>query len=218
MMFDLSRLSRQQGAKLLLSTVVPRPIAWVVTVDALGKTNAAPFSFFNALCSNPPIVGVGIGQRENADKDTGRNIKQTGELVINLVPGELAQAMNVSASDFDPQTDELEVLNLRTLPSYVVRPPRIAECPVALECGVTNVLDMSSGALIVLAEVKAVHIADQFVIDAEKCYIDAPKIGLLGRMHGISYGQVTDLFEMPRLDPEAAAAKARRNAPSRSRK
>jgi flavin reductase (DIM6/NTAB) family NADH-FMN oxidoreductase RutF len=215
MMFDLSELSRQQGAKLLLSTIVPRPIAWVVTVDADGRANAAPFSFFNALCSYPPIVGLGLGARESADKDTARNIRQMRQLVINLVPANLAEAMNICATDFEAGTNELDLLDLRTAPSQVVRPPRIAESPVALECEVTELLEMSSGALIVLAEVKMVHVADEFVLDAEKCYIDAPKMMLLGRMHGTSYGQVSELFEMPRLDADTAIARAKRRPRSR---
>lgn len=208
MMFDLGMLSPRQGAKLLLSTVVPRPIAWVVTVDALGIPNAAPFSFFNALCSNPPMIGLGIGAREGADKDTARNIRLMRELVVNLVAASSAEAMNVTASDFGPQTDELGLLGLQTLPSHSVRPPRISESPVALECVMTHILDMSSDAAIVLAEVKIVHVADEFVMDAEQCYVDAPKMALLARMQGSTYGRVTDLFDMPRLDPEAAVARA----------
>ncbi|MBV8911855.1 MAG: flavin reductase, partial [Acetobacteraceae bacterium] len=154
--------------------------------------------------------------REGADKDTARNIRQTRELVVNLVPPHLADAMNVSASDFDPQTDEIGLLNLRTAPSHTVRPPRIAESPVALECGASHILDMPSGALIVLAKVKVIHVADDFVINPEKCYIDAPRMSLLARMQGVTYGRVTDLFDMKRLDPEAAFLKAKELTQPRS--
>src|SRR4051812_37022135 len=135
MLFDFEKLSSQEHYKLLISTVVPRPIAWVVTQDPNGLLNAAPFSFFNVLSGDPPLIAIGIGGREPGDaKDTGGNIRRNQQFVVNLVSYAAAEAMNVTAIEFPADVDEIATAGLRTLPSVRVKPPRIAESPVALEC------------------------------------------------------------------------------------
>ena len=111
MLFDFATLSAKDRYKLLVSTIVPRPIAWVVTQDPEGVLNAAPYSFFNAFANEPPIVVIGIGGRTEGNlKDTGGNIRRTGQFVVNLVAEENATAMNVTAIEFGPEVDELELL------------------------------------------------------------------------------------------------------------
>src|SRR5436309_4944186 len=139
MHFDLAAIPTSDAYKLLVSTVVPRPIALATTVDAAGRINAAPFSFFNAVSSVPPVVVLGISPGDPAAtsdgyKDTERNIRDTGEFVVNLVDEAIAERMNVCAVDFPNAVGELEHADLHPIASVGVRPPRIAESPVSFEC------------------------------------------------------------------------------------
>src|ERR1700681_4625201 len=109
MLFDFADTSNQNVYKLLVATIGPRPIAWVTTQDTDGTVNAAPFSFFNAMSGNPPVLAFGIGGRGPGDvKDTGGNIRRTGQFVINLVSYALREQMNITAIDFPKQVDELK--------------------------------------------------------------------------------------------------------------
>jgi flavin reductase (DIM6/NTAB) family NADH-FMN oxidoreductase RutF len=204
MLFDFDALSAQNRYKLLVATVVPRPIAWVVSQNAAGQVNAAPFSFFNALSGEPPVVGIGIGPRPNgAPKDSAANIRATGEFVVNLVPDAAAAAMNVTAIEFEPDVSEVGEAELAMLPSVKVRPPRIAASPVALECALMQIVELGPARVLVLGRVLAVHVRDDAVLDAQRCYIDTPKLQLIGRMHGAGwYARTSDLFEMPRIPVE----------------
>ncbi len=201
MQFDFAKLSARDRYKLLVATVVPRPIAWVVTQDPQGVLNAAPYSFFNVFSGDPPVVVIGIGGREPGDaKDTGGNIRRNQQFVVNLVGQANAEAMNVTAIDFPPEVDEIAQAGLHTLPSLHVAPPRIAESPVAMECERLATLEIGSDRALVLGRVLAMHVADEAVLDAARCYIDTPKLELIGRMHGAGwYARTTDLFEMPRI-------------------
>jgi len=205
MLFDFDAIPAQERYKILTSTIVPRPIAWVVSQDLEGRLNAAPFSFFNALVGDPPVVGIGVGGRRPEDapgtwKDTGANIRATGQFVVNLVPFAAAAAMNVTAIEFPHDIDELAQAGLSTLPSAKVKPPRIAESPVALECELLSIVELKVDRAIVLGRVLAVHVRDDCVLDAKRYYIDTPKLDLIGRMHGGGwYARTTDLFELPRI-------------------
>jgi flavin reductase (DIM6/NTAB) family NADH-FMN oxidoreductase RutF len=200
MLFDFETMSAQDCYKLVVSSVVPRPIAWVVTQDEAGTVNAAPYSFFNAFSDNPVVVGFGAGPRpEGALKDTADNIRRTGEFVVNLVPESAIHGMNATAIDFPPGVDELAEAGLTKLASAKIRPPRIAESPVALEC-VTFQLIPAGRHTIVLGRVVAMHINDDCMLDAAKFYVDTPKLGLVGRMHGRGwYTRTEDRIEVPRL-------------------
>ena len=200
MLFDFETMSAQDCYKLVVSSVVPRPIAWVVTQDEAGIVNAAPYSFFNAFSDNPVVVGFGAGPRPaGALKDTADNIRRTGEFVVNLVPESAIHGMNATAIDFPPGVDELAEAGLSKLPSSKIKPPRIAESPVALEC-VTFQLIPAGRHTIVLGRVVAMHINDDCMLDAAKFYVDTPKLGLVGRMHGRGwYTRTEDRIEVPRL-------------------
>lgn len=201
MLFDMDRLDPVNTYKLLISTVVPRPIAWVTTKDLDGRINAAPFSFFNAVSGNPPVVVIGIGGRAPGDaKDTGNIIRRTGQFVVNLVSHELAERMNVTAIEFGPTIDELAEAGLTPVRATKVRPPLIAESPVSLECERLVIVEVGIDRAVVLGKVVAIHIRDDCVLDASKCYVDTPKLDLVGRMHGAGwYTRTTDRFEMPRI-------------------
>lgn len=198
MYYDTAALDWKRSYKLLASTVVPRPIAWVVTVDEHGSTNAAPFSFFNYFSGYPPVVCLGMTDRDSGPPDSFVNLQRSGEFVINLVPEALAEAMNVTAIELPPGCSELEAASLRTLPSRLVKVPRIEASPVALECRLAQVLDVLEGrGRLVVAHVLAIHIDDDAMLDAQKCYVDTARLQLIGRMESPgSYVRTTDRFSM----------------------
>jgi len=200
MLFDFKEIPAKECYKLLVSTVTPRPIAWVVSEDAQGRLNAGAFSFFNAFSGDPPVVGIGMGSHKPGRlKDSRVNIRETGQFVVNLVSEANAEQMNITAIEFDYGVNELEQAGLTPVPSVRVKPPRIAESPVAMECELMQIVDWGESGL-VLGRVLAMHIHDEMVLDAAKHYIDTPKLKLIGRMHGRGwYARTSDLFEMPRI-------------------
>jgi flavin reductase (DIM6/NTAB) family NADH-FMN oxidoreductase RutF len=202
MLFDFASLSGLETYKLLAASVVPRPIAWVVTESADGALNAAPYSFFNVLSGDPPLVAIGVGSRSATTlKDTGENIRATGQFVINLVSYDLSEAMNITAIDFPPGQDEISEAGLHTTASVKVRPPRISESPVALECEHFSTMDVGPDRAIIFGRVLAMHIADEAVMNPARCYIDTAKLDLIGRMGGASgYARTRDAFEVKRID------------------
>ncbi len=208
MFFDFQTLPTRERYKLIVSTIVPRPVAWVVTQDADGINNAAPYSFFNALTDDPVVIAIGCGPTpEGSKKDTLQNIRNTGQFVVNLVSAENAEQMNVTAIQFPPEVDELKEAGLTATPSTIIKPPRIAESPVALECETFQLIPVSHHT-IVLGRVLAMHVRDDCVLDPAKNYINTEKLNLVGRMHGRGwYARTTDRIEIPRMSPEEWAAK-----------
>jgi len=202
MHFDLAAIPQSDAYKLLVSTVVPRPIALATTVDRDSRVNAAPFSFFNAVSSIPPVVVLGISPGDSAGdgyKDTERNIRDTGEFVVNLVDEALAERMNICAVDFPTEIGELEVADLTALPSVGVKPPRIAESPVSFECKRITGLSLGGNSTMEVGRVIHIHIRDD-LMDMEKLYVKTDQIGLIGRMHGRGwYTRTSDLFLMDRM-------------------
>ena len=198
--FDFSTLSPEMRYRLLASTVLPRPIAWVVTRSADGVVNAAPYSFFNVFGADRPVVALGILARPGQPKDTAANIRATGEFVINLVPYALVDDMNVTCVDAPPEVDELAFAGLRTAPSLAVAPPRIADSPVALECRSTHMLDTGPGQLLVVGEVLHAHYAAHVLTgDPDRPRIDGRALDLVARMHGpTAYTRTRDLFDLHR--------------------
>jgi flavin reductase (DIM6/NTAB) family NADH-FMN oxidoreductase RutF len=199
MNFDFEDISRIDAYKLLSSVVVPRPIAWVVSQSKEGAINAAPFSFFNLVSSDPAVVALGVGPRANgAPKDTARNILETGEFVVNLVSHELAVHMNETSRPYAETVNELAEHGLECEPSLKVKPPRIRRSPVALECRVWQTLSPGPNRYIVLAHVVALYLSDHAIADLEKFYVDTPSLNLVARMHGAGwYTHTGDTFLMP---------------------
>lgn len=202
MLFDFETIPTREAYKLMVSTIVPRPIAWVVSQDQGGVVNAAPYSFFNAFGDNPPVVGFSCGPRpEGADapaKDTLANIRATGQFVVCLVNEAMGPAMSATATDFPPGVDELEEVGLEKAASTRVAPPRIAQSPVAMECETFQLVPVGHHTL-VLGRVLALHVRDDCVLNAEKYYIDTPRLDLLGRMHGRGwYTRTRDRVDIPR--------------------
>lgn len=198
MHFDFSDLSPQSCYKLLVSLVVPRPIAWVSTCNENGTINLAPFSFFNAIGSDPALVVMGIGDHPDRPKDTAVNIERSQEFVVNLVPESLAQAMSDSAIDFPPHISEIEALSLATAESKLVKPPRIVGTPAALECRLERVIHIGANR-IVFGEVVSVWIDDQYVFNEERMHVDTASLQLIGRMGGAGgYTTTRGYFQIDR--------------------
>lgn len=205
---DFRDIDAKTRYKLLVGTVVPRPIAFVTSLSDDGVVNAAPFSFFNALCNDPPAVAVGVNDSApGSEKDTARNIRTAGEFVVNLVDEALAPAMNLCEAEFGPDVSELDMAGLETAPSSRVSVPRIRDAPFAMECRLLEHVSLKPGRNIFIAEVLTMHLRDD-LFDAEHNYVLAERAGLVARMHGPgTYARTSDLFDMPRLSPAEKQAR-----------
>lgn len=203
MQVNFNDLSERERSKLLTSTVVPRPIALVTTVDANGVANAAPFSFFNCMSSTPPLLVIGFENRGTGNiKDTLANIRTTGQFVVHLVDEPLGEAMNIMATDFAPEIDEIAESGVGTTASAMIKPPRIVDAPVAFECRTFQTVDLGSGRAIEIGEVLCMHIRDR-VLDVERMRVDTPALGLIARLQNPGwYSRTTDLFQIRRLHPD----------------
>jgi flavin reductase (DIM6/NTAB) family NADH-FMN oxidoreductase RutF len=198
--FDLGAMNKTDAYKLLVSTIMPRPIAWVVSRGAEG-VNAAPFSFFNVLSADPPLVAIGFAAATDRDgKDTLTNIRAQGEFVVNLVPEELAQAMNVTATNAPRGTDETRLAGLELAKCEVVNVPRIVGSPVGLECKLFQVIETGGTGTIVLGRIVYAHVRESAFANREKLYVDPAQLRLIGRMHGAGgYCTTRDMFSIDRL-------------------
>jgi flavin reductase (DIM6/NTAB) family NADH-FMN oxidoreductase RutF len=204
---------------ILLNSVGPRPIAWVSTMSPSGALNLAPFSFFNAVCVDPPLLAFAPGLRQPKQpqasdgeaKDTLRNIRETKEFVVNIVTYELAEAMNLTSGEYESSVNEFEVAKVTPEPSKIVRPPRVAECPVSFECKLHQILDFSqrpTSSSLVIGQVVSIHLDDAHIKDGK---LDRNSLDLIGRMGGIQYTRTTQRFEMvrPKVGQVARIAKER---------
>ncbi len=200
MIVDPREAGPQNVYKLLIGAVVPRPIAFVSTLSVEGIPNLAPFSFFTAIGANPPVVCFCPVRRAgpNPNKDTLRNIAQTREFVVNVVSEEFAQQMNICSTEFPPDVDEFKASGLTPVPSDLVKPPRVAESHINMECKLYLTMEFgelpASGNL-VIGEVLRFHVDDRIVDDFK---IDPDRLHAIGRMGGATYARTTDRFEMPR--------------------
>jgi flavin reductase (DIM6/NTAB) family NADH-FMN oxidoreductase RutF len=198
MELDLEGQFAERAYPLLASLVTPRPIAWVTTLGPDGVVNLAPFSFFNLLGANPPILGFCPGDRDDGTpKDTARNIRQMHEFVVNLVDEATAEAMNRTAASLPYGESELAGAGLTPLPSSVVRPPRIAESPASLECTEWGTLQIGDNRLII-GLIKRIHVRDE-LFDPATQRIRSAELRTIGRMASPDwYCRTGDRFEMKR--------------------
>jgi flavin reductase (DIM6/NTAB) family NADH-FMN oxidoreductase RutF len=200
---DFSALGPREKYKLMIGAVVPRPIALVTTVDANGVANAAPFSFFNCLSADPPILAVGVEYRPSgAQKDTGRNIRDTLAFTVNIVSEAIVQGMNICAVPFPPGVDELRESGLTSMPGVKVPCPWIAEAPAAFECRQHTTLSIGNSREIILGEIVYAHFHAN-VIDVERHYINPGVLDAVGRMGGHGYATTRDYFNLPTMTVEA---------------
>jgi len=195
----LQKLSGRQRYRLLTSLVVPRPIGWISTRSAAGRANLAPYSFFAALSGTPPLVGVSIGARRGAPKDTLTNVRETGAFCVNLVSEGLLEAMNLTSTDVGPEVDEFALAGLRKEDGTVVDVPRVAEAPAVLECVLEKEvsLDPSSNTLLI-GQVRAVQLSPALEVDLERWAVDPRSLRPVGRLGGEDYTLLGEVRTIPR--------------------
>jgi flavin reductase (DIM6/NTAB) family NADH-FMN oxidoreductase RutF len=200
MLLDVSQADWVTVYRTLIEVVTPRPIAWVSSIDAQGRVNLAPFSFFNAVGANPPAVVFSAGlRRDGSKKDTLHNVEATGEFVVNAAVADLAAQVNLSAKELPPGESEVELAGLTLAPSRKVKPPRVAESPAHLECVLRQVVPIGDGpgsSRLVIGEVVLLEVADALLDD--KGRVDPHKLRTIGRLGGDWYCQTSDLFQMKR--------------------
>jgi flavin reductase (DIM6/NTAB) family NADH-FMN oxidoreductase RutF len=194
MILDPSALTPGEVYRFMIGVVVPRPIAFVSTVNAEGRFNVAPFSYFNAITNQPPLLGISINSRRGQPKDTLRNIREVGEFVVNTVDEALAARMVHTSGDWPEDVDEFALTGLTPVPSDRVRPPRVGESPVAMECRLHRVIELGN-AWFVVGEMLRAHVKDEVLTDGK---VDVTKLRPLGRLGGDGYSVVREPIEMPR--------------------
>lgn len=191
------------------SCVAPRPIGWLTTLSEDGVVNLAPFSFFNGMASNPPVVVVGVnGRQPHGPKDTLTNCRETGEFVANVATWDLREAVNLSSAPLPAEVDELALAGLTTAPSKLVRPPRVAESPIHLECKVIQFVDLpcddpESRNTAIFGQVIGIHIDESVLTDG---LVDNAKLKPIARLGYMDYCVVEEVFAMRRPSAEAALA------------
>lgn len=197
---DPAAASTRDIYKLMVGAIVPRPIAFVSTVSPDGVLNLAPFSFFTGISANPPVICFSpmVRGSDGGRKDTLCNIQATREFVVNVVSEDFAQQMNACSEEFPPEVDEYQASGLTPVPSELVRPPRVAESRIQMECRLVQIVQVSSrplGGSLVIGEVLRFHVADELF---DNFRIDPDKLRPIGRMGGPTYTRTTDRFDMER--------------------
>lgn len=201
MELDPATIPYQSVYKIMTGSVLPRPIGWISTIDMDGRPNLAPFSFFNAVCSNPPTVLFcsSIRGSDGKAKDTLNNVRATKEFVVNIVTDELFQAMNASSIEAPAGFNEFDYAGLTLAPSISVKPPRVAESPIHFECKLREIIEIGTdpgGGSIVIGTIVHIHANDEVMIGRDKINLSALKP--IGRLMGNSYCRVTDIIEIER--------------------
>lgn len=196
MQIEARALDRDAAHDLMKACVVPRPIAWVSTLGDNGVANAAPYSCFTFVAIQPPMLGVSVERRGNEKKDTLKNIEHTGDFVVNVVPEALAEQMNTTADDYPPEVNEILTVGLTPEACRQVRSPRIAECPISLECRLVQTLELGVAKhAFVIGEVVVFHVRDGLVRHGQ---IDPELFRPVGRLGGNRYMRLGETFELDR--------------------
>lgn len=207
--FDFRTLPARDRYKLMIGAIVPRPIALVTTVDAAGRINAAPFSFFNCLSADPPILALGVENHPDLRfKDTAANIRETEVFTVNIVSRAIAEAMHVTAAKFPPEVDELAEAGLTALPGVAVASPSIAEAPVAFECRRHIALSLGRSREIILGEILHARFAAG-TVDG-RLHVDPAAVDAIARLGGDTCCTIRDRFEMATPSVEAVRFAERR--------
>jgi flavin reductase (DIM6/NTAB) family NADH-FMN oxidoreductase RutF len=208
MQYAANDLSPHERYKLLISFVLPRPIAWITTVGPTGVVNAAPFSFFNVFAEDPPLIVVAINKRPDGRiKDTWTNIERDKQFVVNLTDEPLARAMHESSGDFPPDVGEPDYLGLKLAPSVDIKPPRLADAPWSLECRLWQVLNVKDDRQLVIGEGVHFHVRDE-LWDPKAMRVLMDKYHPIGRMFADRYCRTDDRVVFPAATgPEAEASK-----------
>ena len=202
----VSDLRHRDLYDIILNSVAPRPIAWVSTLSGAGQPNLAPFSFFNCVCVDPPLLAFAPGLRPSKEaesargepKDTLRNIRETREFVVNVVTFDLLEPMNITSGEYAASINEWSLARMTPEPSQLVRPARVKQSPVNFECKLYQVLDFSAAptsSSLVIGQIVALHVDDAYMKDG---HLDRNSLDLIGRMGGIQYTRTTTRVELAR--------------------
>ena len=194
MEIEAQSLNPAQAYKLMMGLVVPRPIAWITSLDEEGRINTAPFSCYTCVGKSPPMVAVSIGRKDGDLKDTAHNIRTGGEFVLNVVTVAAAEPMHNTSTEYPPKVSEVEELGLEVLPYRIVKPPRLAISPINLECRMHQYLELginNDGLLI--GEVVHFHIKDDLISDGK---ISTQALNPLARLGGPSYATLGEYITM----------------------
>ena len=201
MIFDPTDKSISETHKLMIGSIVPRPIAFVSTRSKDGKNNVAPFSYFNGVCSKPPTIMFAPARRgwDGDEKDTLINIRDTKEFVVNIVSESFAEKMVMCSTDFDSDVDEFGVSGLTPLPSQKVSPPRVRESKISFECKLNQIIEIGDGTagsgFVVIGTIILFHIDEDIY---ENGRINLEKLQAVGRIAGNGYVRTTDTFDIIR--------------------
>ena len=200
MRLDFSELPARDVYQWMIRTILPRPIAWVSTIAADGRTNLAPFSFFQGVCANPPtLMFVPVNNRDGTKKDTVRNIEEVPEFVVNVVSHKLAESMNLTSATLPYGESEFEKFGIAAAPSERVRPPRVAAAPVAFECTldrIVNIGEVPLAAHVIFGRIQLVHVSDAVLGPDGR--VDPARLDVIGRMSGDLYCRTTERFAVKR--------------------
>ncbi|WP_456619224.1 MULTISPECIES: flavin reductase family protein [unclassified Bradyrhizobium] len=195
--YTASELTPRERYKVLTSFVLPRPIAWVTSVGPSGVVNAAPFSFFNVFCEDPPLCMIAVNRKPNGEeKDTLANIQRTGEFVVNIADEPLARAMHESSGDFPPEIGEPGYLGLRLAPSKMVAVPRLADTPWAMECRTWKTIDVNGDRQLIMGEGIHFYIRDE-LWDPKAMRVHMDRYHPIGRMFADRYCRTDDRVVFP---------------------
>ncbi len=200
MEFDVKNMDEKNIYKLMISTIVPRPIAWISTISKDGIYNIAPFSFYMGISSSPPLIAISIGKKDDElKKDTWKNIEEIGDFVVNIVTYDLVEKMNITSYPFDEKIDEFIEAGLTPIKSDYVKSPRIKESPINIECKKFIIMEIADMGLI-FGEILKYHIDDSLI--NEKGYVDSKKLQVVGRLGGADYCKISEdnIFSIMRPD------------------
>lgn len=194
---DAQGIDTETAYRLIVGCVVPRPVAWITTIDGEGRVNAAPFSSYNYVATSPPMVAVNIARRVGAIKDTARNIDANGEFVVNVATEATMEAMHRCGEDYAPHVSEVEALGIELVPSRHVKPPRIASTPVQMECRLDQKVVLGRGVnTLYIGEVVAFHLSAA-IFDGRR--VDSAKMRPIARLGGPYYAALGEIFHRPML-------------------
>jgi flavin reductase (DIM6/NTAB) family NADH-FMN oxidoreductase RutF len=200
--FAASTLGPEAMYKLLTGIVVPRPIAWVTTLSPGGNVNLAPFSAFTFVSNKPPMVGINVGRKAGVMKDTGNNIRATGEFVVNIPDETMIEPVHLSAVEYPPEVSEADLLGLPVAPGTHLRTPRLADAPISMECRFHRAIAFGdTGSEFMVGEVIAFHIRDGLLVNGK---IDTAKLRPICRLGGPNYALLGEIVAM---QPIAQTAK-----------
>lgn len=209
---DATGLDGADAYRLVIGCVVPRPIAWITTVDGSGRVNVAPFSSYNYVATSPPMLAVQIAKRDEGggSKDTARNIRESGEFVVNVATEPNLELMHACAEDYLPHESEAEALGIALLESRRVKPPRIAVSPAHMECRLDQIVELGRGLnTLYIGEVVAFHLAPD-IYDGKR--VDSVKLRPVARLGGPFYSALGEIFHRPMVHKLPGAEGSKRNA------